>query len=112
MSNSLKKRVMVRVYLHYARNAFGAYPDVFMFVIFLATSFTLVSFRDVFINLSSNNFRGVFSFLVSAIKETSLILQILMAGFVIRVAAAGVKWAHKNLRPMTNINWLLSRVRY
>lgn len=112
MNSSLKKRVMIRVYFVYARNIFLTYPDLFMSVIFFVTAFILVSFRSVFNNLLTSLSSGIWNFLVIAIRDTSIILQILMAGFIIRVAVAASKRAFKNIRFGNNFNWLTSKVRY
>lgn len=112
MNNSLKKRIMFRVYLEYAKNVLKDYPDYFMFGIFIIFSFVSVSLYDVFINTKSiagTNFSSVFSFLFYAILNTSWILQAFIVGFLIRTGYISIKSINKNIR---NTNWTLARFRY
>jgi hypothetical protein len=98
--NNLKKRVMSRIYLRYAKNIFLEYPDFFMFCLFVVTSFTLVSVRSVLINIGKMPITVLhydFNFFVVALLNTSWIIQLLIIGFFIRTIAAGIRLAYKNL---------------
>ena len=88
---------MARIYLEYTKNTFLEYPDYFMFVIFLVTTFVLVSVRDVLVNIPKNDLSGTFNFFVVAFENTSLIFQVLIIGFVIRVVAGFSLAAYKNI---------------
>lgn len=103
---------MACVYLEYTKNMFTGYPDYFMMGIFVAISFASVSIYDVFINTTNIlqvNIFSIFSFFVSAILNTSRIIQILIAGFLIRTVFTGIKLAQKNIR---NASWVMAKFRY
>lgn len=97
---------MARIYLEYTKNAFMEYPDYFMFALFMVTSFMLVSFRDVLINIPKDGFPHAFAFFVSALRDTSVILQILIGGFFVRVIALSTKLTYKNI----NTKWPLAKL--
>ena len=112
MNNSLKKRIMLRVYLQYSQNVLKEYPDYFMFAVFIIFSFISISLYDVFVNTTSiirNDAFSVFSFFTSAILNTSWIIQAFILGFLIRTAYAGIKSISKNIR---NTNWIMAKFRY
>jgi len=112
MNNSLKKRIMFRVYLEYSKNVLKEHPDYFMLAVFIIFSFISVSLYDVFVNTTSiikNDTFSVFSFLTSAILNTSWIIQAFILGFLVRTAYAGIKSISKNIR---NTNWIMARLRY
>jgi len=111
MNNSLKRRIMARIYFEYTKNTFREYPDYFMFALFVAVVFTFVSLHDVLNNLPKDNFPGAFNFLVVAVRDTSWFIQIMIAGFLIRVAITGYKLIHKNVKNI-NLNWVTSKLRY
>lgn len=97
---NLKKRVMARIYLEYTKDIISGYPDYFMLGIFIIVSFVSVSIYDVLINTTNimkNDYSSVLSFLIAAIKNTSWIIQILIAGFFIRTTIAGTKIAYRNM---------------
>ncbi|MBN2093978.1 MAG: hypothetical protein JW740_01205 [Candidatus Zambryskibacteria bacterium] len=98
-NNKLKKKVMARIYLEYTKDIVRRYPDYFMVMIFLATSFTLVSFKDVMSNISQTELTSVFNFLLIALKNTSFIIQLLIVGFVVRTIVGSVKLINKSLHP-------------
>jgi hypothetical protein len=100
MNNNLKRKIMARIYLEYAKNVFWAYPDYFMFGLFMVVSFTLISVHNVLINMSSiplTNLSYAFNFFVVALLNTSWIIQVLILGFFIRTAVAGIRFGYKNL---------------
>jgi hypothetical protein len=108
---SLKRKIMARIYFEYTKNILFEYPDYFMFALFVVTSFTLVSVRDVFINLTSvprDHLSNFYNFLFIAIKETNWIIQILIIGFLARVAWVGTRIVYKNL----NFHWIGTKFRY
>jgi len=111
MNNSLKRRIMARIYFEYTKNTFMEYPDYFMFALFMVSSFMLVSFHDVLINIPKDSFPHTFAFFVSALKNTSLVLQILIAGFFIRVIALGSVLTYKNIGAKWSLTKLI-RFRY
>jgi hypothetical protein len=86
----LKKRVMARIYIMYAKNIFMEYPDYFMLLLFVIVSFTLVSIHNVLANIPKDNPINIFNFLVIALKNTSWIIQVLIAGFF------GIRLTYKN----------------
>jgi hypothetical protein len=113
MNKSLKRKIMTRVYLEYTKNTFLDYPDYFMFVFFFIVSIMLVSFRDVLSNIPRDSFPNFFNFMVVAIRDTSWILQLLIAGFVIRVVISGSRMAYKNLRNLDmHPGRIMSKFRY
>jgi hypothetical protein len=108
---SLKRKIMARIYFEYTKNILSEYPDYFMFALFVITSFTLVSVRDVFINFRNtigSNFFSTFNFAFAALRDTSWIIQILIAGFFARIAFLGIRKTYKNL----NIGWIGAKLRY
>jgi hypothetical protein len=100
---------MVRVYFEYIKNIFVKYPDYFMLVLFLAVFFVSVSVSDVLINISRTEIPSLFNFLVVALQDTNLIIQILIAGFVIRMAILGFKQLRKTV---THVSWIPAKFRY
>ncbi len=82
---NLKTRVMSRIYLEYAKNIFMDYSDYFMLALFFIISFLLISFHNVLNNIPKNNIYSTFNFFIVAIRDTSWIMQTLIAGFFIRV---------------------------
>jgi hypothetical protein len=106
MNNNLKRRIMARVYLQYTKNTFLEYPDYFMFSLFLVTSFILVSIRDVLINIPKDSLPHVFSFLIVALKNTSLVIQILIVGFFVRIIAGSAVLIYKNRN--VGVKWFTS----
>jgi hypothetical protein len=92
----LKKRVMARIYIMYAKNIFMEYPDYFMLLLFVIVSFTLVSIHNVLANIPKDNPINIFNFLVIALKNTSWIIQVLIAGFFVRVIVSGIRLTYKN----------------
>lgn len=111
MNNSLKRKIMARIYFEYTKNTFREYPDYFMFAFFVVASFTLVSLHDVLINVPKDSLPGLFNFLVVAVRDTSWILQVLIVGFFARVAVAGFRAAYKAAKNI-NFGWVMSKLRY
>jgi hypothetical protein len=111
---SLKRRIMAHIYFEYTKNAFLEYPDYFMFALFVATTFALVSISDVFVNITNvprDHLSNFFNFAFIALRDTSWIIQALIAGFLVRVAVSGVRKSYKNI----NTHWIessLSKFRY
>lgn len=95
---NLKKRVMARIYLEYTKNAFREYFDYFMFALFVVTSFFLISIRDVFNNMPKDNFMSTFNFFWAALRGTSLVIQALIAGFLIRAVVGSAILVHRNYK--------------
>lgn len=89
---------MARIYLEYTKNTFMEYPDYFMLALFIATAFILISISDVLSNLPKDSFPHAFNFLIIAFRNTSIVLQVLIAGFVVRVAIGGAILTYKNRR--------------
>ena len=104
---SLKKRVMARIYIEYTKNLVARHPDYFMLAVFAATSFLLVSTHDVLNNIPRNNLFGDFNFFVVAIRDTSWVIQIFIAGFFIRAVIGGILLIRKNF---SNNKWSFSRL--
>ncbi len=105
---SLKRRIMARIYFEYTKNMVFEYPDYFMLAIFIITSFTLISIIDVLNNIPKDNFPHAFNFFIYALRDTSWIIQALIAGFFIRVIVAGSALTYKNI----NTDWIVSKFRY
>jgi hypothetical protein len=113
MNKNIKRRIMARVYLEYTKNTFLDYPDYFMFAFFFIMSIILVSFSDVLANIPRDSFPHFFNFTVVAMRDTSWILQLLIAGFVIRVAISGSKMAYRNMKNMNMLSGrIMSKFRY
>ena len=96
-NNTLKSKVMARVYVEYTKNLLVEHADLFMSGLFVAASFVLVSIHDVLANIPKDNFTGLINFFVVAVKNTSIVIQVLLAGFLVRVLAGGAFKAYKNL---------------
>ncbi|MFH0804501.1 MAG: hypothetical protein V1896_02785 [Candidatus Zambryskibacteria bacterium] len=103
---NLKKRVMARIYIEYTRRFLWEHPDYLMFALFLAASFMLISIHDVLNNVPKDNLSGFFNFFVVAIRNTSLVIQILIAGFLARVVIGGGILAYKNI----NTRWPIAKL--
>lgn len=109
MSNNLKKRIMVRVYVEYTKSAVVKYQDYLMLGIFVIVSLTLVSIQDVLINagnISRTNLPSLFSFFTAALKNTSWMMQILIAGLFVRIIFLGAKLTYRNM----NSNWTRTKL--
>jgi hypothetical protein len=100
---------MARIYFAYTKNVFLEYPDYFMFAIFIAISFMLVSFHDVLMNIPKDNISNFLNFTMGALHDTHWLLQILIAGFFIRVSVSGFRLAQ---RKMHMSNWIPAKLRY
>ena len=99
---------MARIYLEYTKNIIFEHPDYFMFAFFIAVALTLVSIHDVLINIPKDSFPHAFNFFVYALRNTSWIMQTLIAGFFIRVIVSGAILAYKSVGP----KWSAARLRY
>jgi hypothetical protein len=106
MNNSLRRRVMARIYLEYTKNIFTEYPDYIMFFLFMAVSFTFVSVRNVLENIPKDNLINAFNFFVVAVKNTTWIIQALIAGFVARVSVAGAMLVYKSVKNIDTSWWI------
>lgn len=89
---------MARIYFEYTKNTFMEYPDYFMFAFFIVTAFVMISISDVLANIPKDSFPHAFNFLVIALRNTSWVLQILIAGFFIRVLVSSSVLAYKKRR--------------
>lgn len=110
MDDNLKRRVLARVYLEYAKNIFLEYPDYFMFSLFVVTSFTLISVHSVLINISNipkYDLPYAFNFFMVALLNTKWIIQLLIVGFFVRVIVSGIRFGYKNIYSK---RWFLSRL--
>jgi hypothetical protein len=112
----LKKRVMARIYMEYAKSTFMEYPDYFMFVLFVITSLILVlvheiSVANVLNNMPKNNLMSTFNFFVVAVEKTSWAIQILLAGFLVRVIFVSSKLTYKNIKNI-DTSWIMAKLRY
>jgi hypothetical protein len=107
LNNNLRRRVMARIYFEYTKNVLWEYPDYFMFAIFVVTAFTMVSIRDVLMNLPKDNFSNIFNFLVAALRSTNVLIQILIVGFFVRVIVGGSILAYKNI---SSHKWPLAKL--
>lgn len=86
--------------MEFTKNTFFEYPDYFMFTLFVATSFLLVSIGDVFTNsigILRSDYSSFFGFFVTAVRNTSIVIQLLIIGFLIRVAVSSTRMAYKNM---------------
>jgi hypothetical protein len=92
----LKKRVMSRIYIIYAKNIFMEYPDYFMLLLFMVVFFTLNSASHILANMPKDNLANVFNFSVVALEKTDWIIQALIVGFLIRVVFVASKLTYKN----------------
>lgn len=99
---------MARVYLGYTKNVLLEHFDYFMLGIFIIVSVMFVSIQDVLNNIPKDSFLSAFNFFLVAIRNTSLIVQALVAGFFIRTIVASIRLAYKNF----NIKWIVSKLKY
>ncbi len=102
---NLKTRVMGQIYIEYLKNIFMERPDYFMLALFVVVSYLLISINDVLNNMPQNN---TFNFLLVAVRDTSWIIQALIAGFFIRAGILCTKLLYKN----TMTHRILSKFRY
>ena len=105
---NLKRRIMARIYIEYTKNVFMEYPDYFMLAVFIIISFMLVSISDVLNNIPKDSFPHAFNFFAYALRDTSWIIQALIAGFFIRIIVSGTILAYKNI----GIKWSTVKLRY
>lgn len=98
---------MIRVYFEYTKGVLVNHPDYFMFGFFIIVSFFFVSIHDVLNNVPKNDIGSAFNFFVIALRDTSWILQILIAGFLVRLAIGGLLFVRKNTGKLP-----LARLRY
>jgi|GEM_PF-4219911 len=105
---NLKTRVMTRIYLRYIKNTFMERSDYFMFAIFVIVSYLLISIHDVLNNIPKNDMSSAFNFFLVAVRNTSWIIQVLIAGLFIRACTICAKLLYKN----TMTNRLLAKFRY
>lgn len=104
---------MARIYMEYAKNILVGYPDYFMLLVFVITSFMLVSVHDVLNNIPKNNLPSAFSFFVVALRNTSFIIQALIVGFLIRVVVTGSRLTYRNTRNLNiNVGWIIAKLKY
>lgn len=104
---NLKRRVMARIYIEYTKNLLVRHPDYFMLLVFLITFFALVSAHDVLNNIPRDNLSNALNFFMVAVRNTSWIIQILIAGFIVRTISAGVILVHRNMRAKWSIAKLM-----
>lgn len=104
----LRKRVMARIYAEYLKSALVEYQDYFMFLLFMIFFFTMVSVHNVWENIPKDNVVNTFNFLVVALKNTSWIIQVLIAGFFVRIAISGIKLTYKNI----NTDWIMAKFKF
>ena len=110
---NLKKRVMARIYVEYAKNILVGYPDYFMLLVFIITAFMLVSVHDVLNNVPKDNLSSAFNFFLYALQKTSWIIQALIVGFLARVIVAGSRLTYKNIKSSNiNMGWIMTKLRY
>jgi len=110
---NLKRRVMARIYVEYAKNILLDYPDYFMLLVFIVTAFILVSIHDVVNNLPKNDLSSAFNFFVDALQKTSWIIQVMIAGFLVRVIVISSKLTYRNIKNSNiSANWLISKFKY
>lgn len=110
MSNNLlnlKRRVMVRVYFEYTKGVLVNHPDYFMLGLFTVVSFFFVSIQDVLNNVPKDDIGSAFNFFVIAVRDTSRVLQILIVGFLVRLAVGGFLFVRRNIDKLP-----LARLRY
>jgi len=102
---NLKRRIMARIYFEYTKNTLLEHSDYFMLALFIIVSFTMISIQNVFNNMPKDNPISTFHFLLSALRNTSWIMQALIAGFFIRIIVAGAILAYKNMSkwPVTKL---------
>ncbi len=106
ITNSLKRRVMARIYLEYTKNLITEYPDYVMFLLFMVASFAFVSVRNVLANLPKDSLASTFIFFVSALKNTTWVIQVLIIGFLTRVAAASSVSAYRRFKIFDLERWI------
>lgn len=110
---NLKSRVMFQIYFEYAKNMVLNYPDYFMLAIFISISFISVSVYDVLFNavrILENDLASFLGFILAAIRNTSLIIQTLILGFIIRVVFISSKFTGKKIS--MGSDWIMAKIKY
>lgn len=79
MNNTLKGRVMRRIYLEYFKNIFINYADYILPLSFTGILFAFVSVPNVLINMPKDNIYNTLNFLLAAIRDTHTTVQLLLA---------------------------------
>lgn len=104
---------MARIYMEYAKNILFGYPDYFMLLVFTVSVFMLVSVHDVLNNIPKNDLPSAFNFFLSALQNTSWIIQTLIIGFLVRVLFVGSRLTYKNIKNSNiNMGWIMAKLRY
>lgn len=106
MNNSLKRRVMTRIYFEYARDTLVERVDYIMLILFIGSTLALTSIRNVVENMPKDNLAALVNFFVIALKNTSFVLQAMIAGFIARASAASFVTAYISLKNFDVVRWL------
>jgi hypothetical protein len=80
-----------------------------MFLLFMTICFTFVSMKDVLENIPKDSLVSAFNFFVSAIKNTTWIIQALIAGFLVRVSVASSLSVYRNAKNL-RFKWWSSKL--
>ncbi len=98
MESNLKKRVMLHIYVHFAKDAFLGHKGYFILLVFVVSSFVFVSIGDVLRNLPKDNLSHTFNFLIVAVRDTEWFMQAVLASAAIWLGTVTSKTAFKNLQ--------------
>ncbi len=90
----LKKKIMARIYLEYAKDSLLEHPDFFMLPLFIAVFFSLVSVKNVLINMPKDSLYSLFNFMMAAFRNTSWAIQSLVGLFFARVFFSFYKYGN------------------
>lgn len=89
---------MSRVYLEYSKSVILKHPDYFMTALFIASAFSAISFKSVLMNMPKDSFGHIFSFMLSAFKNTDWFIQALIGGFFVRLIVGNSMANYHNIQ--------------
>jgi len=93
LQNKLKEKVMRGVYLEYGKNwALQNLPYILPIILFLSL-FMLVSVSDIISNLSQISLASIFNFILVAMRDTEVAVQIIFGAFLLSLVAPIVRSA-------------------
>ena len=99
MENNLKRRVMSRIYIIYFKNLLVDKIAILILPIFATVSYMCVSLNNVLNNIPIDDLSGTFSFVLYAIRETELAMQIMFVAILVWL----IIWSAKKTQILSRV---------
>jgi hypothetical protein len=96
-NNILKKRVMSRIYINYAKNSFIKNSEFFALDAVAGSMSLFISFPAVFQNMPKDNVVSTYNFLKSALNNTERSVQIESLALLACFFVYGFKMTFRNI---------------